>query len=146
MHDHTQRDDELAEFTDRLLAGDDPAAPATIESLASTVRRLHDAVEPGASVEPTFRKRLTQRLEMEWDLHYQRRPRWWRDRRMRQLAAVIAAGVVLVLAVVILLAAYEEETGMSIQGTTLGPLAGIVLIALLGIGLISMFVLLRRRH
>lgn len=146
MHDHTQRDDELAEFTDRLLAGDAPEVPASVESLAPTVRRLRAIVDPATPVDPAFRKRLTQRLEMEWDLYYQRRPHWWRARRSRHLTAVLAAGIIVVLAAVLLLTTYHEKTGVSFEGTTLGPLTGILVIALVTIGIVSMFVLLQRRR
>jgi hypothetical protein len=66
MNDETRLDDELAAFTDKLLAGGDVHAAPEIEDLAAVVRQVHELIVPDSRPDPAFRERLTQQLEREW--------------------------------------------------------------------------------
>lgn len=74
MNNETRLDDELAAFTDKLLAGEDVHAVPEIEDLAAVVRQVHELVAPDSPPDPAFRKRLTQQLEREWAQQQAARP------------------------------------------------------------------------
>jgi hypothetical protein len=130
MHDNARLDDELAAFTDGLLAGEDVPAPTGLEELAQVVRQLNALIAPAERPSPAFREHLTQRLNREWTLQHQRRTRFRFSRRLVQVAAV----VVVILGALVVLALNSENE--SVQGTALGSASGIVVIVvvLLAIG------------
>ena len=135
MGDDIRLDDELAAFTDRLLAGEDAPAPPDLEDLAQVVRQLQQVIAPHERPAPGFRERLTQRLTREWPLQHHRRLRPWRASRRVQLTA-LAASVAVALLVVALLAANTD--GSDVKGTASGSVAGpvaVVVVIALGVGL-----------
>lgn len=67
MQENRKLDNELADFTDKLLAGETTQASSDIEDLARVVTHLHDLIEPAAKPSAEFRARLAQRLDQEWD-------------------------------------------------------------------------------
>jgi hypothetical protein len=143
MHDDARLDDELAAFTDGILAGEDASVPPELDDLASVVRRLHDTVVLGAQPEPAFRDRLTQRLNREWTLQHQRRKHPWRSSRPVQLMALAAVVAVILFALALLSANSDEKP---VQGTALGTITGAVVIitVLLGLGLLIIWYRFRR--
>ncbi|MBN1563905.1 MAG: hypothetical protein JXA10_08700 [Anaerolineae bacterium] len=66
MTDETKLDNELAAFTDRLLAGQDAQSTPEIDALAQVVRQFHYLADPASGPDPAFRDRLAQRLDQEW--------------------------------------------------------------------------------
>lgn len=142
MHDHTELDNDLAAFTDRLLAGEDVQAPPELEELAHVVRQLHAVIAPESRPDPAFRERLTQRVNREWSIQHKRPPSAWRSRRLVQLTA-LAAVVALTLLALLLLSEGDEEP---VQGTALGSVTGVVVVAAVLIGLGLLIVWYRQRH
>jgi hypothetical protein len=67
MTDETRLDNELAAFTDRLLAGEDAQATPEIAELAQVVRQFHRLVAPDSGPDSAFRDRLAQQLNREWE-------------------------------------------------------------------------------
>ncbi len=67
MQENRKLDNELADFTDKLLAGETIQASSDIEDLARVVTHLHDLIEPAAKPSAEFRAQLAQRLDQEWD-------------------------------------------------------------------------------
>ena len=122
MHDNARLDDELAAFTDGILAGEDVPTPAGLEELAQVVRQLNALIAPAEQPSPAFRERVTQRLNREWTLQYQRRTRFRYSRRLVQMAALVAV----ILAALIVLSFDSENK--SVQGTALGSPSGIAVI------------------
>ena len=140
MHDNATLDDELAAFTDSLLAGENVPAPADLEELAQVVRQLSAVIAPAEHPGPAFREHLTQRLNREWTLQHERRTRFRYSRRLVQLAAVVA--VVLGAMIVLLL----DSENKSVQGTALGSTSGVVVIvAVLAVGALAIFWFYQRR-
>jgi hypothetical protein len=74
MNDETRLDDELAAFTDKLLAGEDVHAAPEIEDLAAVVRQVHDLVAPDSRPDPAVRERLARQLRREWTQQEAARP------------------------------------------------------------------------
>ncbi len=122
MHDDARLDNELAAFTDGLLAGQHVPTPPELEELAQVVRLLNGVIAPAERPNPAFREHLTQRLDREWSLQYQRRTRYPLSRRLVQLAAVVAVilGAVIVLSI--------DSDDKSVEGTALGSTSGIVVV------------------
>lgn len=144
MPKHTHYDNELAAFTDQLLAGKEPAMLTDESELADVVRQLHRTISPEKPVSQNFKKRLTQRLTMEWDLQHQNRSHWWTTPRVQQIATLLAASVVLVIAATLLLSVSGGDNSSSLEGAATAPLAGIAVIALIAVGLLSLIVFFRR--
>jgi hypothetical protein len=142
MHDHTGLDDELAAFTDQLLAGEDVQAPPELEELAGVVRQLHAMIAPESRPDPAFRERLTQRVHREWSIQHKRQPRAWHSRRLVQLTA-LAAVVALTLLALLLLSDGDEEP---VQGTALGSVTGVIVVAAVLVGLGVLIVWYRQRR
>ena len=141
MHDNATLDDELAAFTDSLLAGENIPAPAELEELAQVVRQLSAVIAPAEQPGPAFRERLTQRLNREWTLQHERRTRFRYSRRLVQLAAVVA--VVLGAMIVLLL----DSENKSVQGTALGSTSGIVIIvAVVAVGVLAILWFYQRQN
>ena len=140
MHDNATLDDELAAFTDSLLAGENIPAPAELEELAQVVRQLSAVIAPAEQPGQAFRERLTQRLNREWTLQHERRTRFRYSRRLVQLAAVMA---VVLGAMIVLLLDSEDKP---VQGTALGSTSGVVVIvAVLAVGALAIFWFYQRR-
>lgn len=142
MQNDKRLDDELANFTDHLLAGEDLPVSSELEDLALVVRQLHRTVTPGAQAETEYRAHLKQRLQREWTIHHERQRRGWQNRRVMQL---MAAGVAAVVLLVILLSQNIDHDGGS-QGTALGSLtwAVVVIIAAFGLGILIFWYRQRR--
>jgi hypothetical protein len=118
MSDNPKLDDELAAYTDRVLGGETAPAPDPIDDLSSVVRQLYDVIAPDSGPDEAFRTRLTQRLNQEWNLKYQRQPRWWHNRRVQIVA--MAASMAVVLSAIALILAQDKDNGDTLQGTAWG--------------------------
>ena len=125
-------DEQIAAYTDCLLAGEKAEISQDMVDLAPVVRQIYDLIEPDRPPDPVFREQLTQRLNHEWmHLHTHRRARrpWYRS-RTGQLMAAAASLTVILLAVA--LAAGGMGDGSS-EGTALGSIAWVgVVIVLVG--------------
>ena len=145
MHEHARRDDELATFTNQLLAGEEPETMSELDDLAGVVRQLHDAIAPHKKPTPNFRAQLTQRLEMEWGLQYRKPARWWHTRRAQQMVALAASFLVLVAAA-IWLSWQHEDGGSALKGTALGPSTGALVMLVVVLGGLGLVMLYRHRR
>jgi len=145
MHEHARRDNELATFTNQLLAGEEPETMKEIGDLATVVRQIQGVIAPEEKTSPQFRAQLGQRLEVEWRLQYRQPARWWGSRRARRVMA-LAASLLMLVAAAMWFSWQHEEGGSSLKGTAFGPTAGALVVfgvALGGLGLIAFF--LRKR-
>ncbi len=138
-------DNELAELTDRLIAGRDMEPPQNLpdlpelEALANVTRQLHRLMSQESAPSPAFRSRLTQRLNQEWAVVQRQkvtqkpargfalRPVWgW---------AALAAALLVVFAVVL----YPSLSQSSSAGLAAGQstpevlIVGLVLLLVLGL-------------
>ena len=144
MHEHARRDNELATFTDKLLAGEEPGKMTEQEELRVVVRQLYDVIAPHEKPDPAFREQLTQRLEMEWNLLHRQTSRWWEKRGVRRVAALAASLAVLVAAAV-WLSAQSEGGDSTLKGTALGPMTGVLVVILVVLGGLGLIMLYRRK-
>jgi hypothetical protein len=119
MSDNAKLDDELAAFTDNVLAGRDIPVSKELEGLSHVVSQLHRVIAPDAPPSPAFRDRLTQRLIREWNLLHDRQPRRVPFYRRRSILALAASLLVVVLAVVLLSLGAGDDNA-PLQGTALG--------------------------
>jgi hypothetical protein len=144
MADNARLDDELAAFTDSLLAGEEAPVPAELSELAAVVRQLHTVIDPQARPTPVFEERLTQRLNREWTIQHERRPQTWRSYRLTRLAALAAALAVILVGVALLSSGGDNEP---VQGTAIDSTIGTVavLVALVGLGILVLIWLRQRR-
>jgi hypothetical protein len=140
-------DDQLAALTDRLLAGDESLAPDELDDLAQVVRQLQQMIAPDVLPSPAFRVRLTQRVTREWNARQRaRRARQWRRPRLIRLSVLVAL-VTLALVAVALLATGGDNRDEGLQGTASGSAAwGVVVGAMIGIGLGFVILWLRQRR
>jgi hypothetical protein len=162
MNDETRLDNELAAFTDRLLAGEDAQAAPEIDALAQVVRQFHHVMDPASKPGPAFRERLAERLDQEWAAMQQdhpaipmresaresliarrsepkSRPIFAGLRRNRTVRlAAMAATVAVALFVAILIAADPGNT--SETGTASGEFGWPVIIGIVVVGLLGLLV------
>jgi hypothetical protein len=119
MSDNAKLDEELAAFTDNMLAGREIPVSEEMEPLTQVVRQLHSVIAPDTPASPAFRTHLTQRLIREWNQLHQHPSR---HRRFRQWQPVIAlaASLIVVMLVVVLLSDLEDNSNEPLQGTALG--------------------------
>lgn len=143
MPKHTQYDNELAEFTDQLLAGKEPDMSTEETELADVVRQLQRTISGDAAPAP-FKTQLTQRLGMEWDLHHKRQVRWWATPQVRRVTTLLAASVVLVIAAVLVLSTVDSDGGTGLEGSASGSATSIAIIALFVVGVLGLIVFFRR--
>ncbi len=139
MHEHARRDNELATFTDQLLAGEEPDMQE-LDDLAHVVRQLHEVIAPHEKPTAAFRTQLAQRLEMEWALQRRQPPHWWATRRVRQALALAAS--LLVLAGAAIWFSWPHESNNSLRGTALGSATGVlvaVVVVLAGLGVFMFY-------
>ncbi len=142
MPKHTQYDNELAEFTDQLLAGKVPDMSTEETELADVVRQLQRTIS-GDAAPSSFKTQLTQRLDMEWDLHHKRQVRWWATPQVRRVTALLAASLVLVIAAVLVLSTAGGDGGSTLEGSASGSVTSVAIIALFVVGILGLIVFLR---
>ncbi len=102
MNDTPELDDELAEMTDKLLAGEDMDVSPENEPLARIVKQVHRHTSAGPGLDAAYRSRLTRRLNEEWERVQSRPARRVFARPVLRFAA-LAAAIVLALAVLLVL-------------------------------------------
>ncbi|MBI5959885.1 MAG: hypothetical protein HY866_14180, partial [Chloroflexi bacterium] len=137
MNDDTRINNQLAAFTDQLLAGQETAeASAEVHDLAEVVRRIRTVIPPNSAVDPAYRAQLAQHLQMEWNLQYKPKGSRWQNRRVLQL---MAAGIAVAVLLLVLLAQGNEGEG-EVQGTALGPLPWVLVAALGAAGVAALIV------
>ncbi len=147
MHDDNRLDDELAAFTDQVMAGAKPTSTSSeLAGLTDVVQALYDIAGPQLSPSPTFQAHLTQRLTMEWNRQYPRRNASWLRQRPVRLAAFAAAAVVVLVAAALLLA-QDSSDNSSVLGTSVGSVTwGAVIVVAVVIGVAGLVLWLRERH
>lgn len=143
MPKHTEYDNELAEFTDQLLAGKEPDMAIEEAELVTVVRQLQRTItdEPAPS---SLKIQLAQRLDMEWDLHHQRQTRWWETPRVRRIAMLLAASIALVIGAAVVLSTADNGNSTGFEGAANGPVVSVAIVALFIIGVIGLIVFFRR--
>ena len=99
-----QYNDELAEYTDRILAGEDMTVSAENQELANIVNQIHNTIRPDDAPSTDFRDHLRNRLVDEFNrsTREQRIVQLQRQRTIRRVVQV-AAAVVVVGALAVLL-------------------------------------------
>jgi hypothetical protein len=144
MSNKSSLDDDLANMTDRLLAGEEVNALPDNQDLGEVVKQLRRVVAPGVP-DVAYRTRLTQRLNEEWDQHYRQQTRRLPGRPSFRFA-ILAASVVVVLTGV-LLALWPGGIGTpELQGTALGPITWVIPVLLVVALCIAVLVIWRRRR
>lgn len=139
VSDNAKMDDELAAFTDNLLAGRNTPVSEEMEALSKVVRQLHTMIAPEDQPSPAFRTHLTQRLTREWNLFHQRQHQIVPFYRRRSVITLAASLLVVLLAVVLL---SQRDSNEPLQGTALGSLRWDVIIvvgALITAGLVALW-------
>lgn len=153
MPEDRRHDDELAAYTDQLLAGENPEVPPEIEDLAPVVRSLRDVIQPDAKPSPTFRAQLDQQLDREWEqIQLERqdanrlgqrptRPRArqpvikrWRQRRMARLVSLAAAVAVILVGALLVI----DQESSSQAGSATGPLSWPVVVGVVSVVLVGL--------
>lgn len=142
MSDHIKLDNQLAEFTDRLLAGNEITPPAELQAEARMIRQLQGIIKPHAEMRPEFRSRLNQQVTSEWD-----RTQKERGKRQNiipfstfsiQRLAAVAVVIVVVAAVVTGILGDDSAEGtsgtagsgdISIEVIVGGVIAGVLILA-----------------
>src|SRR5258706_14801465 len=140
-NDRPDLDDELAAWTDRLMAGQDQPVSSDNAALASVVKKLYRTIGPAAStnVDPAVHSRLTKRLIDEWEAVGPRKNQSQRSiapRTVRLLS--MAAATVVVLFFVMLLLGQKggllTGTGVGQGQSQLGPTIAIVAVLAAAVG------------
>jgi hypothetical protein len=95
----TDLDNHLAEFTDQVLANSQRESGGRMSQEEQVVLRLRQIVAPEANIDPAFRRKLTNRLNQEWDTSRRTRSRSHstirlRPRHLYTLAATIVAALI----------------------------------------------------
>ncbi len=146
MYDNSsESDEELAEMTDRLLAGLDVEASARNQDQARVVKQIHQMLSSEPSPGALYRARLTQRLNEEWDRIYRQQPRPFFARPVVRFAA-LAASLAAVVGVGLLAILNSETAGKGMTGTALGPLSAVFpVLVIAGIMIIVLALWSRRR-
>ncbi|GEM_PF-6870037 len=146
MHEHARRDNDLATFTNQLLAGKEPEDMTELEDLTPVVRQLHAVIAPDEEPTSAFRAQLSQRLEMEWRLQHQRPARWWASRRVRRFST-LAAALLMLAAATIWLSWHHDGEGGALSGTAIGPTASaLVAFGAVVLGGLVLLALYRRKR
>jgi hypothetical protein len=91
-----QHNDELAEYTDRILAGEDMTVSAENQELANVVNQIRHTIRPEDQPSSDFREQLRTRLVDEFNrsTREQRIVQFQRQRTFRRVVQVAAAVVV----------------------------------------------------
>ncbi|MCI0709352.1 MAG: hypothetical protein L0154_04235 [Chloroflexi bacterium] len=91
-----QYNDELAEYTDRILAGEDMTVSAENRELAQIVNQIRDTIRPDDALPANFRDHLRSRLVDEFNrsTREQRIVQLQRQRTIRRVVQVAAVFVV----------------------------------------------------
>jgi hypothetical protein len=141
MSNQPDFDKELAEMTDRLLAGLDSQVSPELEAEAELVKTLHQMMS--GTPDAAFRTQLTQQISMEWDRQFQARSTvTFRTRRILAFAAMI---VVVFFATILI--SLTQNTLQPGPGTAAGaPLSPAVVVAALVVVLLGGLLLWRNRH
>jgi hypothetical protein len=127
-----QLDDELAELTDKMLAGQDMPISAENEPLARVLKQLHQITS--GSPNPAYRSRLTRRLNEEWDRVQQRQSRALFARPVFRFAALAAAVVLVLGAVLIVLGPGNPSLPATVVGQVDPIFAVVFILALVLVG------------
>ena len=140
----TQLDDELAQATDALLEGSDPATlDGENGDLHKIAVQLYSVIDPKSPPSAAFQRRLVSRLNAEWDHAHAAPTLWLLDRPIMRLAA-LAAAVVIVLAAVVVLAVPDQAN--QLHGTAIGLHNAAAILALLGVAAVGAIVYWRNRR
>jgi hypothetical protein len=131
QNNQPELDGELADLTDKLLAGQDMNVSVDNKAYAKIVKQLHQIVASEPNATPAYRTRLTRRLNEEGDKAHRRQPERLFARPMFRFVA-LAASIVLVLLVVLLTQGTISGPSPMI-GASVGPLtvAAVIFMAIL---------------
>lgn len=140
--EHTEKDDQLADFTDRLLDGSPNPAPASTRDeellkLEQTLLRLSNAFPPEPLEESTARQMLARFKARARKEERAAKPGLWRRlfdfQSNPQVGLILAGFAALVLAVVILPGSdvsSSSVSGTASAGVSMAAIAGFVAILL----------------
>lgn len=139
MDDKQELDDTLANLTDQIIDGkDDLDMSLGLEDEVQTLRLLHQFIKSDEIVDTQFRKKLSTRLNAEWDKtqrqQIKKRLIPFHRRYARQLAASAAAVLIITVAALSLLDSGSSGTPNTVA-TAEGDLP-IELVFVFAIGLI----------
>lgn len=149
----TEKDNELAEFTDRILEGRTERTASTTDgellSLEKTILRLTNAFPPEPLEDPKVKQmlvRLKARARREEE-EQAARPSFWKRlfdiQSNPQVGLLIAVAAVVVLAIVSI-PALQQPTGSPISGTAISGTSIFPVLGLVGI-LIVIYWISRRK-
>lgn len=145
-HQDQQLDEQLAIYTDAVLAGKPDESgdlPEALSAEAATVQLLQAIIRPQEGVEPAFRHQLTKTLKAEWRQQPRRSaPALWKRYRV---AMALAAACLLLIAG-LWLAGVNTLNSTDTVGTAQGTMETLLVTLLFGAGVLTLlFLLLRRR-
>lgn len=140
--DASSLDDQLATFTDQVLAGQPAQTDESLAELAEVVSQLRSVIAPDQGPSARFREQLTARLALEWEAQHRPPARWWQIPRMRRALALVAL-VALVALLSVLWAVFGAQGETALEGTagqdvtlTLGVIVGAGALAVLALAAI----------
>jgi anti-sigma factor RsiW len=115
VSENIKLDDQLAEFTDRLLAGQETTPPAELEAEARMIRRLYGIIKPNADLRPEFRSQLHQQVTEEWEQVQKERDRQWNPIPFKVLSIqrLAAAAVVIIVSAAVVMGILGDGEGTS---------------------------------
>jgi hypothetical protein len=137
-------DDDLANMTDRLLAGEEVKTLPDNQDLGAVVKQLRKLVAPSVP-DAAYRARLTQRLNEEWEAGHHQQARRLPGRSFL-LFAILAASLVVVL-IGVLLVLWSDSLGKpALQGTALGAITWVIPVLLVVALCAAVLIIWRRRR
>jgi len=148
--DNPNQDDQLADFTDRILADKsdqaDPEANEELRRLEETILRLKRAIPPAQLDAASIRQmqaRLNARLKQE---SLQKEPSFWQNLFGRNLSRLFfTLPAVVILALAILAAPFLTVNGSSIAATaTIPPQSAMLIIVPAGTIIVILWIKYRR--
>ncbi len=128
MDEHTGITEELAAYTDEVLAGADPAPPPSIEGEARIVRALNRLIGPATRPDAAFRQRLRRQLVVQWEKEHTAEVS--RSARGRWRMWALVAGVAAVMLVIVVSTSARGDFGADVRGTALGAGVWVTFLAL----------------
>jgi hypothetical protein len=118
MNEHTGKTEDLAAYTDALLAGAEPVPPPALADEARVVRALNRLAGPAIRPDAAFRQRLRQQLVVQWKKEHTAEVS--RSGRGRWHMWSLVAGVAVILLVIALGTSTRGHFGADMRGTALG--------------------------
>lgn len=141
MSDNHKLDDELAAWTDSMLAGSIEQPSDELQDLAEIARELRRTIDPQVAPSEAFRAQLTHRLMREFASSSKRKVSFLPQQRRSRLA-LAAAGITLVLFMGVLLTSQDtsgEQSGTA-GGSSLSLLNFILLVGVASVAGVAFWI------